>query len=200
MSLLLVMPMVLSDSGTPQQSPSWPLLMGTRRLSPRLLLTNGELDLHLVHKILTSLCGMSLGKLVFIGQKLASFHLKLMEYKYLRLRGHRDQITSIRFLSSSRDLPSTSTSIAPGYLLTSGKDTFVKFWDLSTQHCVQTIVAHRSEVWSLDINWKQESFFTGSGDGEVKAWKIDSESLARGLKETETGEVCPLSPWNAFRR
>lgn len=82
--------------------------------------------------------------------------------------------------------------------MTSGKDTFIKFWDLSTQHCVQTIVAHRSEVWSLDINWKQESFFTGSGDGEVKAWKIDSEALARGLKETETGEVRPLSHSNAF--
>jgi len=173
--------------------------MGTRRLLPRLLLTNRELDLHLVHKILTSLCGMLLGKLVFIGQKLTSFPLKLIEFKYLRLRGHRDQITNIHFLSSSRDLPSTSTSTAPGYLLTSGKDTFVKFWDLSTQHCVQTIVAHRSEVWSLDINRKQESFFTGSGDGEVKAWKIDSETLARGLKETETGEVRPPSHSNVFR-
>lgn len=106
-----------------------------------------------------------------------------------RLRGHRDQITNIRFLPSSNNLPSTSTSTAPGYLLTSGKDTFVKFWDLSTQHCVQTIVAHRSEVWSLDVNQDQDLFFTGSGEGEVKAWRIDSEALAAGLKETEAGEV-----------
>ncbi|KXN83719.1 hypothetical protein AN958_00861 [Leucoagaricus sp. SymC.cos] len=106
-----------------------------------------------------------------------------------RLRGHRDQITNIRFLPSSKDLPSTSTSTAPGYLLTSSKDTFVKFWDLSTQHCVQTIVAHRSEVWSLDLNREQDLFFTGSGEGEVKAWRIDSEALSLGLRETETGEV-----------
>ncbi|KAJ3573882.1 hypothetical protein NP233_g2154 [Leucocoprinus birnbaumii] len=106
-----------------------------------------------------------------------------------RLRGHRDQITSIRFLPSSRDLPSTSTSTNPGYLLTSGKDTFVKLWDLSTQHCVQTIVAHRSEVWSLDMNREQDLFFTGSGEGEVKAWRIDADILSTGLKETETGEV-----------
>jgi len=137
---------------------------------------------------------MLLGKLVFIGMRLGSFYLRHTEFKYPRLRGHRDQITNIRFLSSSRDLPSTSTSTAPGYLLTSGKDTFVKFWDLSTQHCVQTIVAHRSEVWSLDMNWEQGLFFTGSGEGEVKAWKIDLESLATGLKETDTGEVRLLSP------
>ncbi|XP_006460011.1 hypothetical protein AGABI2DRAFT_202593 [Agaricus bisporus var. bisporus H97] len=106
-----------------------------------------------------------------------------------RLRGHRDQITNIRFLPSSSDLPSTSTSTAPGYLLTSGKDTFVKFWDLSTQHCVQTIVAHRSEVWSLDVSKDQELLFTGSGEGEVKAWRIDSEALSTGLRETDNGEV-----------
>lgn len=106
-----------------------------------------------------------------------------------RLRGHRDQITGIRFLPSSSDLPSTSTSTTPGYLLTSGKDTFIKIWDLSTQHCVQTVVAHRSEVWSLDVNKERDLFFTGSGEGEVKAWRIDSDALAAGLRETESGEV-----------
>ena len=28
----------------------------------------------------------------------------------------------------------------------SSKDTFVKLWDLDTQHCFHTIVGHRSEV------------------------------------------------------
>lgn len=31
--------------------------------------------------------------------------------------------------------------------------------------------------------------FSGSGDGELKAWKIDRAALAAGLRETETGEV-----------
>jgi U3 small nucleolar RNA-associated protein 12 len=44
-------------------------------------------------------------------------------------------------------------------------------------------------VWSLDLNPEQDLIFTGSGEGEVKAWRIDSEALAAGLKETETGEV-----------
>lgn len=31
-------------------------------------------------------------------------------------------------------------------LLYSSKDSFVKWWDLDTQHCFKTIVGHRSEV------------------------------------------------------
>jgi U3 small nucleolar RNA-associated protein 12 len=65
----------------------------------------------------------------------------------------------------------------------------MKLWDLSTQHCVQTVVAHRSEIWSLDINLKKDTMFTGSGEGELKAWKIDREAVTKGLNQTETGEV-----------
>ncbi|KAG5716554.1 hypothetical protein E4T56_gene16312 [Termitomyces sp. T112] len=105
-----------------------------------------------------------------------------------RLRGHRDQITAIRFITHA-DLPSTSTASASGVLLTSSKDTFLKLWDLSTQHCIQTVVAHRSEVWTIDVNSKQDLVFTGSSEGEMKAWRIDNNALANGLQETESGEV-----------
>ena len=117
------------------------------------------------------------------------------------LRGHRDQITAIRFVRpTAESIPSTSTGIAPGFLLTGSKDTFLKLWDLSTQHCIQTVVAHRSEVWTLDLNPEQELVFTGSGEGEMKAWKIDHEALAGGLRETESGEVRHTSHgWNLLR-
>ena len=36
---------------------------------------------------------------------------------------------------------------------------------------------------------KHELVFTGSGEGELKAWKIDHEALTAGLRETENGEV-----------
>lgn len=120
------------------------------------------------------------------------------EYLYtIRLRGHRDQITAIRFLSFADEQPSTSTAVA-GLLLTASKDTFLKLWDLSTQHCVQTIVAHRSEIWSLEINSEKDILFTGSGEGELKAWKIDREAVTKGLNQTETGEVNCMksSPYN----
>jgi U3 small nucleolar RNA-associated protein 12 len=41
----------------------------------------------------------------------------------------------------------------------------------------------------MDINQEQSLVFTGSGEGEMKAWRIDHEALAEGLKETDTGEV-----------
>ncbi|EAU84697.2 WD-repeat-containing protein [Coprinopsis cinerea okayama7 len=110
-----------------------------------------------------------------------------------RLRGHRDQITAIRFLSiSDPQQPSSSTTGAPGLLLTSSKDTFIKLWDLATHHCIQTVVAHRSEVWTLDLNPEQDLIFSGSSEGEVKAWKIDREAAAGGLKETDSGEIVKI--------
>ncbi|KAL0582040.1 beta transducin [Marasmius crinis-equi] len=106
-----------------------------------------------------------------------------------RLRGHRDQITCIKFLPVYSDIPSTSTASTFGVLLTTSKDTFMKLWDLSTQHCMQTVIAHRSDIWSMDIDIDQNLIFTGSGDGEVKAWKIDRDVLSGGLRETDTGEI-----------
>jgi U3 small nucleolar RNA-associated protein 12 len=106
-----------------------------------------------------------------------------------RLRGHRDQITNIRFLSRYPSTPSTSTGTSPGLLMTSSKDTFVKLWDLSTQHCVQTIVAHRAEVWSLCLNSEQDLLLTGSNEGELKAWKIEPGPLLQGIKESGNGDV-----------
>ncbi|GBE79565.1 Uncharacterized WD repeat-containing protein [Sparassis crispa] len=104
-----------------------------------------------------------------------------------RLRGHRDQITGICFIR-----PSTSTGSVPSFLLTSSKDTFIKLWDLTTQHCIQTIVGHRSEIWTLDVDSKQELVFTGSGEGEMKAWRIDHDALAQGLRETGYGEMTKM--------
>ncbi|KAF8759827.1 WD-repeat-containing protein [Rhizoctonia solani] len=88
-----------------------------------------------------------------------------------RLRGHRDQITSI--------------------------NTFLKLWNLSTQHCIQTQVAHRSEIWSMDIDSSDRKLLilTGSGDGEVKAWSLDGVILQNGLVQNENGEISkPIEP------
>ena len=99
-------------------------------------------------------------------------------------------MTTIRFiLNVQSTMPSTSRVINACFIITSSKDTFVKLWDLSTQHCIQTIVAHRAEVWTLDINPEQNLVFTGSSEGEMKIWKIDHEALQEGLKETLSGEV-----------
>ena len=41
----------------------------------------------------------------------------------------------------------------------------------------------------MDLDHEQELVFTGSGEGEMKAWRIDHAALAQGLRETESGEV-----------
>ena len=66
----------------------------------------------------------------------------------------------------------------------------MKLWDLSTQHCVQTVVAHPSEIWTLDISPSEDLIITGGGEGELKAWRLNHEALEAGLKENEHGEVC----------
>lgn len=107
-----------------------------------------------------------------------------------RLRGHRDQITAIHFIQTvSSAVPSTSTTAAPGFLLTSAKDTFMKLWDLSTQHCVQTVVAHRAEVWTLAVDADQKLVLSGAAEGEMKAWRLDHEAMSAGLQENENGEA-----------
>ena len=65
----------------------------------------------------------------------------------------------------------------------------MKLWDITTQHCVQTLVAHPSGVWTLDVNPKKDLIFTGGGEGELKAWRIDHNALAEGIRESESGEV-----------
>ena len=54
---------------------------------------------------------------------------------------------------------------------------------------MQTVVAHRSEIWTLAIDPDEALVFTGSSEGEMKAWRLDHDAMAAGLAETETGEV-----------
>ena len=162
--------------------------MATKRLLQPLRLTKAGRSWRPDRKTPTSSSGILLEKQACIGaEEIVSLWSIVLFLD--SLRGHRDQITAIQFLCIAQDQPSTSTAAAPGLLLTSSKDTFLKLWDLSTQHCIQTTVAHRSEIWSMVINQGQDLVFTGSGEGALKVWKVDHKALAQGLKETETGEV-----------
>ncbi|EIW66132.1 hypothetical protein TREMEDRAFT_72445 [Tremella mesenterica DSM 1558] len=124
-----------------------------------------------------------------------------------RLKGHRGAITGLKLIPSTKMRGS-------GWLVSCSRDNYLKLWDLSTQHCVQTVVVGRGEVVSLDIieeviglgdedtevhaeeegvdeeNQKRGRWLvvTGSGDGEAKVWTIEKSDLARGLKTTD-GEL-----------
>ncbi|SPO22531.1 related to DIP2 - Dom34p-interacting protein [Ustilago trichophora] len=139
-----------------------------------------------------------------------------------RLRGHRDAVTAIAFVQLPSTLihpdgPSSSAAVhagsdSAGYLLSTSKDGLLKLWDLSLQHCVETVVHGSNEIWSLAVSQdvplamhastkgKQPDqdqdqatehnavadggalVLTGSADGDMKVWEISAEALSRGLQ------------------
>ncbi|TYZ65719.1 hypothetical protein PybrP1_006267 [[Pythium] brassicae (nom. inval.)] len=83
-----------------------------------------------------------------------------------RLKGHKDAVTALRFVGE-RD----------ARLVTASKDSLLKVWDLDTQHCVQTCVGHRSEVWALDVNPAGDRLVTGASDNQLRVWSVrDADS------------------------
>lgn len=51
-----------------------------------------------------------------------------------RFSGHKGVVTSVLFINSKN------------CIISSSKDTFVKFWDIETKHCFKTLGGHQMEV------------------------------------------------------
>lgn len=51
-----------------------------------------------------------------------------------RLSGHKGVVTEIKFMNKYN------------IVVTSSKDTYIKFWDLTTGHCFKTLAGHITEV------------------------------------------------------
>jgi U3 small nucleolar RNA-associated protein 12 len=85
-----------------------------------------------------------------------------------RLRGHRDQVTGVAFLGGA----------GAGRLASCAKDELLKVWDLDTQHCCQTVVGHRGEVWAMDVDPSGTRLATGATDAEVRLYKVDADAGA----------------------
>ncbi len=98
-----------------------------------------------------------------------------------RLRGHKDQITCLHFLYPDSSDTNTDQIASPTHILSSSKDTLLKVWDITTQHCIETIVGHRSEIWSMALTPDGKTLVTGSADSELKIWNIDYVTLVNKL-------------------
>ncbi|KAJ1911305.1 beta transducin [Mycoemilia scoparia] len=70
-------------------------------------------------------------------------------------------------------LMTSGAAESSGYIITSSKDTLVKIWDLQSRHCVQTLVTHRSEVWSFAVSPDSRLLVTGSSESSLKVWKLN---------------------------
>ena len=109
----------------------------------------------------------------------------IAEVGLFKLRGHTDQITSLHFLIPSIEmLNDAGLNDHAGFLLTTGKDSLIKVWDLASQHCIETHVAQsKGECWSLGLSPDQSGCITAGNDGEIKVWSIDEGAMIEISKE-----------------
>ncbi len=111
-----------------------------------------------------------------------------------KLRGHKDQITGLEFLEPSAPtvdgddeiMMDGEDTIAEGFLLTTGKDSLIKVWDLRSQHCIETHVAQSNgECWALGTSPDGSGCMTAGNDGEIKVWSIDTAGLYELTKQVD---------------
>lgn len=128
-----------------------------------------------------------------------------------RLAGHKGVITKLAFMKDHNIIISAS------------KDTFVKFWDLDTEHNFKTLVGHGSEVnikhlnidkfilynliitlislikvWGLVLAKNDQYLVTGCNDNELRVWKIsftdgDATSLEINLQDLSLNNDADIS-------
>eukprot|EP00127_Corallochytrium_limacisporum_P004403 Clim_evm11s161 gene=Clim_evmTU11s161 len=118
-----------------------------------------------------------------------------------RLSGHKGPITALTLIPASMSATSTSPTTqengdsengvaddaeALPRLVSASTDTFLKVWDLQTQYCVDTLVGHRSEVWSLATNPAGSRVISGSGDDELQLWEVQESSSGPAAEPAAT--------------
>ena len=54
-------------------------------------------------------------------------------------------------------------------------------WQLDIQSCVQTIVGHRHQVWSIDISADHRRLVTGSADAELRLFDLTEAGNPNGV-------------------
>lgn len=115
-----------------------------------------------------------------------------------KLRGHKDQITGLRFIEPEAQLQDGDQgeamaldreTSAEGFLLTTGKDSLIKLWDLSSRHCIETHVAQTNgECWALGVSPDYSGCVTAGNDGELKVWSLDAASLSSSAQQVDVSQ------------
>lgn len=88
-----------------------------------------------------------------------------------KLKGHKGPITGLSFFSESQS--SETTDDMDDYLMSVSKDGLIKLWELKSQQCVETHVAHSNECWSLGVNESKDMALTSGNRDQVKVWRVD---------------------------
>lgn len=126
----------------------------------------------------------------------------IAESGLFRLKGHRDAITDLHFVYSCQEDEAPSTSLSnltsyqqKRYLASTSKDGLLKLWDLSLQHCIETVLPGKGEIWSLSVLQSFPSstiedsigalILIGNSEGKVKLFEISKQSLRESLHREE---------------
>ncbi|CAN8098696.1 unnamed protein product [Discula destructiva] len=111
-----------------------------------------------------------------------------------KLRGHKDQVTGLGFIEpdalaedeETRQAITLDEPSGEGFLLTTGKDSLIKLWDLSSRHCIETHVAQTNgECWALGVCSDLSACITAGNDGELKVWSLDAAALSEAARQVD---------------
>lgn len=91
-----------------------------------------------------------------------------------RLRGHTAPVTDCCFYAPLDNI-----------LISSSKDTQIKFWNLNTQTCFRTIVDHRSDVWRIALLRNGQYMVAGSSDKTLNVYIIQQFSETNDRNERQ---------------
>jgi U3 small nucleolar RNA-associated protein 12 len=86
-------------------------------------------------------------------------------------------------------------------LISSSKDGCVKVWDVTLQHCCQTLIGFKGEVWSLAVNPEETRVVAGCVDSDLRVYAIrnpdtagDAGDAAQGTAAAAAGAAASSTP------
>nr|CAH8870008.1 unnamed protein product [Trichobilharzia regenti] len=96
-----------------------------------------------------------------------------------RMKGHHGIITRLKILVDRK------------MLISSAQDSFIKFWDLKTQHCFATLTGHPGPVWDFALARRDELLVSGTNDHNLRVWHINyvEPVTANDLCEKQTDKT-----------
>ena len=99
-----------------------------------------------------------------------------------RLKGHKNEVTSLVFVPEHDSLISCS------------KDACIRVWNLQLQHCTQVVTLHRGEIWSMDLSLDGKCLVTGSLDEQLLCFRVKSrDEMEAEEEESKRSELLAQS-------
>ncbi|KAG7168984.1 WD repeat-containing protein 3-like [Homarus americanus] len=116
----------------------------------------------------------------------AVFDLRVSERGMVRLKGHKGKITRLRFLLNHN------------VIVSSCRDSFIKFWDVDVNHCFRTLTGHRAEVWDFVLLKNDTRLVSGSSDAELRVWSLRFTDTDNKVKKDRDEEKIDEPPNKMF--